>query len=75
MFHLQIDDQTKRQNSMMETYSCIFVNKEQNDWANLLPMTEFVYNNTKNTTTGHIPFELYCGYYSYVLFKEISIFT
>ena len=33
-------------------------------------MAEFAYNNTKNASTGHIPFELNCGYYSYVSYEE-----
>ena len=31
MFHLQIDSQTKRQNSTIEAYLWAFVNFEQND--------------------------------------------
>ena len=33
-------------------------------------MVEFAYNNTKNTSTGHISFEPNCGYHFKVLFKE-----
>ena len=33
-------------------------------------MTEFVYNNAKNVSTGHTPFELNCGYYLRMLYKE-----
>lgn len=33
-------------------------------------MTEFVYNNAKNTSTSHIPFELNCGYHSRVFYKK-----
>ena len=33
-------------------------------------MTEFTYNNAKNASTGHILFELNCGYHLRVLFKE-----
>ena len=52
-FHPQTDGQTERQNSTMEAYLRAFVNFEQNDWARLLPMAEFAYNNAKNATTGH----------------------
>ncbi len=69
-FHPQTDDQTERQNSMMEAYLRAFVNLEQDDWARLLPMTEFAYNNAKNTSIGHSPFELNCGYHPRVSFKE-----
>ncbi len=33
-------------------------------------MAEFAYNNAKNANTGHTPFELNCGYYLWVTYKE-----
>ena len=69
-FHPQTDGQTERQNSTMEAYLRAFVNFEQNDWARLLPMAEFAYNNAKNASTGHTPFELNCGYHLCVSFEE-----
>ena len=33
-------------------------------------MVEFVYNNTKNTSTDHTLFELNCGYHSWMSYKE-----
>ena len=55
---------------MMEAYLRAFVNFEQNDWARLLPMAEFAYNNAKNASTGYTPFELNCGYHPRVSYKE-----
>ena len=69
-FHTQTDDQTKRQNSTMEAYFRAFVNFEQNNWARLFPMAEFVYNNGKNASTGHTSFELNFGYHSRMLCEE-----
>ena len=69
-FHPQTDGQTERQNSTMEAYLQAFVNFEQNDWARLLPMAEFAYNNAKNASTGHTSFELNCGYPPRVFYKE-----
>ena len=54
----------------MEAYLKAFVNFEQNDWARLLPMAEFAYNNAKNASTGHTPFELNCGYHPRISYKE-----
>ena len=54
----------------MEAYLWAFVNFEQNDWAKLLPMAEFAYNNAKNASIGHTPFELNCGYHPQILYKE-----
>ena len=69
-FYPQTDGQIKRQNSIMEAYHRVFINFKQNDWARLLPMAEFVYNNAKNASTGHTPFELNCGYYPQMWYKE-----
>ena len=44
----------------MEAYLQAFVNFEQNNWARLLTMAEFAYNNAKNASTGYTPFELNC---------------
>ena len=54
----------------MEAYLWAFVNFEQNDWAQLLPMAEFAYNNAKNVSTGFTPFELNYGYYPRVSYKK-----
>ena len=54
----------------MEAYLRAFVNWEQNDWARLLPMAEFAYNNSRNASTGHTPFKLNCGYHPRMSYKE-----
>ena len=33
-------------------------------------MAEFAYNNAKNASTGHTPFELNCGYHFRVSYEE-----
>ena len=55
---------------MIEAYLWAFVNFEQNDWAKLLPIAEFAYNNTKNISTSHTPFELNCRYYFWISYKK-----
>lgn len=62
-FHPQTNGQTERQNSTMKAYLWAFVNFEQNDWPRLLPMAEFAYNNDKNASASHTPFELNCNYH------------
>ena len=54
----------------MEAYLQALINFEQNDWARLLPMAEFAYNNAKNASTSNTPFELNCGYHLRVSYKE-----
>ena len=69
-FHPQTNGQTERQNSTIEAYLRAFVNFEQNDWARLLLIAEFAYNNAKNASTGFTLFELYYGYHPWVSYKE-----
>ena len=54
----------------MEAYLWAFVNFEQNDWARLLPMTEFAYNNAKNASTSRTLFKLNCNYHLQMLNEE-----
>ncbi len=54
----------------MEAHLQAFVNFEQDDWARLLPMAKFAYNNAKNANTGHTPFELNCGFHPQASYKE-----
>ena len=54
----------------MEAYLQGFVNYEQNDWAKLLPIAEFAYNNAKNTSIGYTLFKLNCGFYSRISYEE-----
>ena len=54
----------------MEVSLWAFVNFEQNNWARLLLIAELDYNNAKNASTGHTPFELNCGYHSRMSYEE-----
>ncbi len=72
-FYPQTDGQTKRQKSTMKAYLQAFVNFEQNYWARLIPMAKFAYNNAKNASTGHTPFELNCVFHPQASYKETLI--
>ena len=48
--------QTKRTNQTLEQYLWVYCNYQQNNWSELLPLTEFAYNNAPNATTGITPF-------------------
>ena len=48
----------------------VIINFEQNNWAQLLLMTEFAYNNAKNTSIGYTPFKLNCRYYLWVSYEK-----
>ncbi len=54
----------------MEAYLRVFVNWKKDDWARLLLMAEFAYNNVKNASTGHISFKLNYDYHPRVFFEE-----
>ena len=69
-FQPQIDGQTESQNSTMEAYLRAFVNYKQNDWARLLLIAEFGYNNAKNTSTSYTPFELNGDFHLRVSYKD-----
>ena len=55
-FHPQTDGQTERLNSVLEQYLRIYTDYQQSDWANLLPLAKFSYNNSKHFATTLSPF-------------------
>lgn len=69
IFDPQISRQTQRQNSTMKAYLRAFINFEQDDWAWLLPIAKFVYNNAKNISTDHTSFELNHDYHPQAYYR------
>ncbi len=55
-YHSQTNEQSKQMNQMVETYLRHYVNRNQNNWVQMLLMTQFAYNNTQNKTTEETPF-------------------
>ena len=55
-YHPQTDGQTESVNQVLGGYLRIFVNYDQNDWYNLLPLAEFAYNNSATSAHGMRPF-------------------
>jgi len=55
-FYPQTNGQTERQNWTMEQYLRAFSNYEQDNWAELIPLSEFGYNNSVHASTRMIPF-------------------
>src|SRR5258707_10166661 len=62
-YHLEGDGQTEHANQVLEQYLWVYTNYQQDDWATLLPMAEFTYNNATNATTGVSPFFANKGYH------------
>jgi len=48
-------------NQELDQFLCLFVNKQQDDWYDLLPIAEFQHNNHVHSTTQQPPFLLDTG--------------
>jgi len=44
-FHPQADGHTERTNAVLEQYLRAYINYQQDDWCDYLPLAEFAYNN------------------------------
>src|SRR5260370_40029755 len=62
-YHLEGDGQTECINQVLEQYLRAYTNYQQDDWATLLPLAEFAYNNAPSATTGVSPFFANKGYH------------
>jgi hypothetical protein len=62
-YHPQSDGQTERVNQTLEQYLRIYCDYQQDDWGELLPLAEFVYNNTQNASTRSSPFYANYGFH------------
>ena len=62
-FHPQTDGQTERLNSVLEQYLRIYTDYQQSDWASLLPLAEFSYNNSRHSATTITPFFANYGFH------------
>ncbi|KAB5587545.1 Retrotransposable element Tf2 [Ceratobasidium theobromae] len=62
-YHPQTDGQTERLNQVVEIYLRHYTSHRQHDWAALLPMAEFAYNNGTQASTGKTPFFICYGFH------------
>src|SRR5260221_13999190 len=62
-YHPEGDGQTECTNQVLEQYLWTYTNYQQDDWATLLPMAEFAYNNATNAMMGVSPFFANKGYH------------
>lgn len=62
-FHPQSDGQTERINQSIEQYLRIYTNYSQCDWESLLPLAQFVYNDSYHSATKLTPFYANYGYH------------
>ena len=68
-FHSQTDDQTEQQNQTLKHYLHCYSNEQQSNWAGLLLLAEFIYNQSKHVFIRISPFYAYAGYEPKVNFK------
>ena len=62
-YHPKGDGQTERTNKTLKQYLHVYCNYQQDNWSELLPLTEFAYNNALSATTGVSPFFANKRYY------------
>src|SRR5258705_10389622 len=62
-YHPEGNGQTERINQVLEQYLWAYTNYQQDNWALLLPLVEFAYNNATSATTGISPFFMNKGYH------------
>jgi len=55
-YHPETNGQTEQVNQILEQYLWVYINYQQDDWVNLLPLAEFAYNNTSHSATMVTPF-------------------
>jgi len=63
-YHPKANGQTERTNQTLEHYLRTYCNYQQSDWARLLPLVEFTYNNTPSAMTGMSSFYANKDYHS-----------
>jgi len=68
-YHPEADSQTKHTNQTLEQFLRIYCNYQQSNWARLLPLAEFTYNNTLSSTMRVSPFFTNKGYHPKVQFQ------
>lgn len=60
-FHFQTDELSERGLRSLQSYLHAYVNFLQDDWVDLLPLTEYWFNNTVHTSTNMMPFYVNTG--------------
>ena len=60
-FHPRTDGQSERMNAWVKQYLRNWVNGQQDNWADMLPLAEFAHNSWKHETLRQTPHELITG--------------
>ena len=62
LFYLQTNNRNKKMNQIIKIYLYSYINYQQNNWVELLPLTQFVYNSSETETILIMPFFANFGY-------------
>jgi uncharacterized protein YukE len=65
-YHPQTDSQTEQINQELEQFLQLYINLMQSDWADWLPVAEFMYNNLEHSATGFSLFYLEYGCHPHI---------
>ena len=60
-YHPQTNEPTKVVNQFLGNFLRILVTEHHNQWDQILPRAEFVYNDSPNRSTGKSPFQIVKG--------------
>ena len=55
-YHPKTDRQTECVNQILEQYLEVYINYQEEDWVNFLPLAEFMFNNASHPATMVTPF-------------------
>ena len=72
-YHPSADGQTERMNQTLAQYIRMYCAYQQDDWHELLPLTEFALNNALNASTGVTPFFGNKGYHPSITFTDLAV--
>jgi len=68
-----MDRQTECVNQKLDQFLCLFINEQQDDWYDLLPIVEFQHNNHVHSMTQQPPFLLDTGRIPHMGFEPSQV--
>jgi hypothetical protein len=61
-YHPQTDGQSERMNQTLKATLHVYCNHQQDNWAQWLPILQYILNSQESATTQQIPFMMWMGY-------------
>ena len=72
-FYFETNDQNKIANQGIKWHLQTYINYYQNNWVDLLPMTEFAINANSSAITKILPFQTTCKYILKMSFDPVDL--